>query len=313
MASGISAAALNNVVWRPSTTRRGRAGPAPFPPLERVELEQLACCDPAGIGLELTHWSTRSLARVAVERGIVPHIAHSTVSLILRDADLQPHRWRYWKTPVLNTEFRQRAASVLWCYERAQELARHDEVVLCLDEKPNLQVLERRCPSRTMSAHQIERQEFEYVRHGTVNVLARLEVHTGQMQAWCLERNDGACLRAVLPDVLAPYRKLRRVHLIWDGGPSHVAADTQQFLREHHAGVRSLLTPAHASWLDQAELLLRAFAERYLRRGNWTSRQDMVDHVAASWPESNRLFAHPFTWSWTRQKMHAWLERHTSS
>src|SRR3954452_12797898 len=62
-----------------------------FPPLQRVEIEQLACCAPAGIGLEMTHWSTRSLARVAVERGIVPCVAHSTVSLILRSASLQPH------------------------------------------------------------------------------------------------------------------------------------------------------------------------------------------------------------------------------
>jgi hypothetical protein len=73
----------------------GPAGPERFPPLERVELEQLACCDPAGIGLAMTHWSTRSLAQAAVQRGIVPQIAHSTVSLILRQAELQPHRSRY--------------------------------------------------------------------------------------------------------------------------------------------------------------------------------------------------------------------------
>ena len=264
------------------------------------------------MGREITHWSTRSLARVAVERGLVPALAHSTVSLILRDADLQPHRSRYWKTPTLNDEFRRRAASLLWCYERAQELARHEEVVVCLDEKPNLQVLERRCPTKAMSAGQSERQEFEYIRHGTVNMLTRLEVHTGPMRAWCLERNDGAGLRAVLPELLAPYRQLRRVPLIWDGGPSHVAGDTQPFLPEQYPQVRGLLTPAHASWLDQAELLLRAFAERYLKRGDWTSRQAMVEHIDASWPEYNRLFAHPFTWSWTRQKRHAWVDRRTS-
>src|SRR5919109_3093833 len=110
----------------------GPVGPGRFPPLERVEIEQLACCDPAGLGLAMTHWSTRSLAQVAVQRGIVPRIAHSTVALILRQADLQPHRSRYWKTPTLNQEFRERAAGVLWCYERALDLARQDELVLCL-------------------------------------------------------------------------------------------------------------------------------------------------------------------------------------
>ena len=85
---------------------------------------------------------------MAAERGIVPRIAHSTVSLLLRHADLQPHRWRYWKTPTLDVEFRQRAAGVLWCYEQVAALAAREEVVLCLDEKPHLQVLERRCPAR---------------------------------------------------------------------------------------------------------------------------------------------------------------------
>jgi hypothetical protein len=120
-----------------------------FPPLERVEIEQLACCDPAGIGLEMTHWSTRSLARVAVVQGIVPKSAHSTVSLILRTASLQPHRSRYWKTPSLDTEFRQRAGRILWLYERVEWLVERGEVVIALDEKPALQVLERDAPDAT--------------------------------------------------------------------------------------------------------------------------------------------------------------------
>lgn len=290
--------------------RRARAAPGHFPPLERVGIEQLACCDPSGVGLQITHWSTRSLAQVAVEQCIVPHIAHSTVSLILRHADLQPHRSRYWKTPTLDEEFRRRAARVLWCYERAHTLAQQEQVVLCLDEKPNLQVLERRCPMRPTRAGQIERQEFEYIRHGTINLLARLEVHSGQMRAWCLERNDGQCLRQVLPEVLHPYRKLRRVHLIWDNAASHMAGDTQDFLRQDYPQVRLLFTPAQASWLDQAELLLRAFTERYLKRGDWATRQSMMEHIASSWPEYNRLFAHPIAWSWTRHQMHDWVTRH---
>lgn len=114
-----------------------------FPPWQRVEIEQLAGCAPAGLGLEMTHCSTRSLARVAVEPEIVPRIAHWTVSLILRSASWPPHRFRYCKTPPLNEEFRERAARLLWLYERVEWLAERDDVILALDEKPNLQVLER--------------------------------------------------------------------------------------------------------------------------------------------------------------------------
>jgi hypothetical protein len=275
-----------------------------------VEIEQLACCEPAGLGLEMTHGSSRTLAEVAVARGVVPHIAHSTVSLILRQADLQPHRSRYWKTPTLDAEFRQRAARVLWCYERAAELAERGEVVICLDEKPHLQALERRCPTTPMRSGQIERREFEYMRHGTVNFLVALVVHTGQMHGWCLERNDGDHLRQALPQLFHQHRRLCRIHLIWDGGPSHTAADTYKLLRIYHPWVRLLETPAHASWLNQAELLLRAFSARYLNRGEWRSRQHLIEHLEASWSEYNRLFAHPFTWSWTRRHMHQWMDRH---
>jgi hypothetical protein len=134
--------------------RSGR--PRQISALERVAVEQLACCDPAGLGLNITHWSTRRLAEVAAEWGIRPRIAHSTVSLILREADLQPHRYRYWRTPTLNAEFQERASRVLWCYERVDRLMEQDEVVLALDEKPNIQVLERAAPKQLMRPGQIE-------------------------------------------------------------------------------------------------------------------------------------------------------------
>jgi len=279
------------------------------PPLQLVEVEQLACCEPAGVGLQMTHWSTRSLARVARECGIAPTLSHSKVAVILKHAALQPHRSRYWKTPTLDDDFRKKAAAILWCYERAQALAGRGEVVLCVDEKPNIQVLERRGPTRFARPGLIERREFEYVRHGTVNFLASLLVHEGTMRGWCLEKNDGACLRGVLPQLLHPYRQARRIHLVWDGGPSPTAQDTRAFLRSYR-NVRLLVTPPHASWLNQAELLLRAFSAHYLQRGDWKSRSEFIAHLDASWPEYNRLYAHPFTWSWTRTKMHAWVERH---
>lgn len=280
-----------------------------FPPLQRVEVERLACCEPAGVGLHMTHWSTRSLARVAQRRGIAPTISHSTVALILRGADLQPHRSRYWKTPTPDDTFRRKAAQVLWCYEHVQALAARGEVVLCLDEKPNIQVLERRCPTRSMRPGIIERQEFEYVRHGTVNFLVKLDVANGLMRGWCLDRNDGACLRAILPYLLWEHRDARRIHLIWDNGSSHVARETRDFLSCNHPAVRVLYTPAHASWLNQAELLLRTFDAHYLQRGSWTGRPEFISHLYASCPEYNRLYAHPFTWSWTRKKMHQWVDR----
>ena len=258
----------------------------------------------------MTHWSTRSLAKVVAEKGITPKIAHSTVSLVLKTADLQPHRSRYWKTPTLNEEFRRRASRILWCYENVDKLYDMGAVIICLDEKPNLQALERRCPTKLVVPGMIERREFEYIRHGTVNFVAALILHDGQMRGWCLDKNDGEHLRPVLLELLDEFKDARRVYLIWDGGPSHRSIATKEFLKGYDKHVRVFMTPAHASWLDQAELLLRTFSERYLKRGNWESRQHLIDHLEAGWREYNRLYAHPFSWSWTRRDLSTWLARH---
>ncbi len=288
--------------------RSGR--PLELSALHRVEIEQLACCAPAGLGLHMTHWSTRSLTQVARERLARPTLAHSTVSLILRAADLQPHRSRYWKTPTLDGQFRERASRVLWCYEQVAHLQARGERVLCIDEKPNIQALERTL--RLLQVGQIERQEFEYVRHGTVNFLVELNVYDGRMAGWCLEANDSQHLQSVLSTLFRRHQRANRLHLIWDNGPSHISQSTQDFLRDYQPWLRVLFVPVHASWLNQAELLLRAFGSRYLTRGSWVSQGTLIDHLLASGPEYNQRFAHPFEWLWTRRKMDHWIERCTT-
>ena len=291
--------------------RSGR--PRVLTALERVSVEQLACSEPSGVGLEMTHWSVRSLAKIAVEQGMVPHIAFSTVALILRGADLQPHRNRYWITPTLNAGFMERAGRILYVYERIDSLRAHDEIALALDEKPNIQALGRTHPKQPMQPGQIERQEFEYERHGTVNFLALLNIYNGKMRSCCLDRNDSEHLCRALPALLQPFHSFRRVHLILDGGPSHTSAATAAFLKARYGSwLRILFTPAHASWLNQAEILLKSFDVRYLQRGDWNSRQQLIDHLYDSTPEYNRLWAQPINWFWTRRDLHQWAEKKSS-
>lgn len=288
--------------------RSGR--PRVITALQRVGIEQLACCEPTGVGLQMTHWSTRSLAKIAMKRGLVPHIAQSTVSLILNHADLQPHRSRYWITPTLNAEFLERAGRILWLYERTEALQAQGEIVLALDEKPNIQALQGVHPTQPMRSGQIERQEFEYERHGIVNFAVLLNIYNGKMRSCCLDQNDSEHLCRALPSLLQPFHSFRRIHLIWDGGPSHTSAATQSFLQSRYSSrLRILFTPAHASWLNQAELLLKSFDVHYLQRGDWESRQQLIDHLYASTPEYNRLWAQPIHWSWTRRNLHEWAEK----
>ena len=145
----------------------------------RRRIESLACRAPTQVGWQLTHWSTRSLALAAVEQALVPTTHAATVCRMLQAADLKPHRARAWKTTVWDEEAVARAVKILWYYERVQSLWQRGEVVLAMDEKPNLQVLERAAPTQPMRAGQIERQKFEYHRHGTVNLWAGLTLYNG--------------------------------------------------------------------------------------------------------------------------------------
>ncbi|MBI4318802.1 MAG: IS630 family transposase [Chloroflexi bacterium] len=270
-------------------------------------MENPACSKPGDHGLSLTHWSARTLQREVTRQEIIDTIHYRTVARILAAATLQPHRWRYWKTTVWNESAIQRAIRVLWCYERLDWLLERGILVVCLDEKPNLQVLERDGPVRLMIPGQVEQQEFDYVRHGIVNFLAAMTLHNGLLWSECLERNDSESFRPAVQRLLDKYSWAQGIYLVMDNGASHIAGETLAMLASRKPWVRVRLTPPRASWLNQAELLLRAFSARYVNRGHWDARQTMIEHLDASSREYNALWAHPFSWSWTRNRFDDWL------
>jgi hypothetical protein len=285
------------------------AGDRPFfPPLQRVHIERIACTDPAAYGLHLARWDCRSLKQVVVEQAIVGAIHYTTIARILADASLQPHRSRYWKTATIDERFTTRAAKILWRYERVEWLYDRGEVVLCLDEKPHMQVLVRRVPTQPMRRAQMARREFEYTRHGTVTLLVSLNVYDGSMWGCCLEANDHEHFLWAVRQLTRCYPRAQRLHLIMDNGASHIAHETRMYFATHPR-LRVFYTPPHASWLNQAELLLRAFSDKYLDRFDPQSRQHFIDHLNASWPEYNQRFARPFDWSWTCRDLYAWARK----
>ncbi len=286
-----------------------RGVPRRFPPLQRAQIVELACLEPVARGLHITHWTSQDLARQAVADGIVDAISPRTVRQILRNVDLQPHRTRYWRTTRLDARFKERAEKVLWCYGNAEKLARQGIWTVAVDEMPNLQVLER-SPIRRAIPGFIERQEFEYTRHGTVNLLLFLVVHTGRMEVAVEATKDAGHYIRELRDFHRRHRGLKGVFLIQDGDPSHTAGDTAVYWSGSQGWWRPRFTPAHASWLNQAELLAGAFGYHYLKRGSWSSREEFIEHVLASGPEYNRLYALPFERTWTNQQMRQWFAAH---
>jgi hypothetical protein len=112
----------------------------------------------------------------------------------------------------------ERAVKILWCYSCAEHLARHGYWVVCTDELPNFQILER-VPIRRAIPGSIEQREFEYKRHGTATVLVFLIVHTGRMEAVCFESQSAVHYTEALRHFRQRHRHLRGVYLIVGNGP----------------------------------------------------------------------------------------------
>lgn len=265
--------------------------------------------EPIAKGLHITHWTSKDLAREAIRSGIINSISASMVRRILQHVDLHPHRTRYWKTSHLDEKFKERAEKILWCYANSVKLAAQGQWVVCVDEIPNFQVLERN-PIRRAIPGSIEQREYEYTRHGTVNLLMFLITHSGEMQTVCMDSKSAKNYVTHLENFRRMHPRLQSVYLIHDGDPTHTARWTQNYFKSNRDYWQSRFTPVHASWLNQAEMLNEAFSYRYLHRGSWTSRDQFVSHIETAQVEYNRLYAHPFEWTWTNQKMRKWFAEH---
>ena len=160
-----------------------------------------------------------------------------------------------------------------------------------VDEIPTFQVLERE-PIRRAIPGSVEQQEFDYTRHGTVNVLVFLVVHSGLMELAFLASNDAGHFLSELELFRRHHRELRGVYLIQDNGPSHVAGGTRSYFAGSQGWWKPRNTPANASWLNQAEILIHAFCITTSR--GLLKYQAEFRPMSGLWPEYNHCWRPPF-------------------
>ena len=160
--------------------------PGKFTPEQVTQILALACEPPEQSGRPITHWTYKELADEATKRGIVGSISESQVGRYLREAELQPHKSRYW----LNTkekdpqQFQGKVEQVCTCYLEAPRLyAEENTHTVCTDEMTGIQALERVAATLPMKPGQAECREFEYKRHGTTTLIGNFHVVTGQLIA----------------------------------------------------------------------------------------------------------------------------------
>jgi transposase len=230
----------------------------------------------------LTQWSTREMAeRVGV--------SHSTVHRIWQAHALQPHRvetFKFSPDPRLEEKIR----DVVGLYLHPPTNA----VVLSVDEKTQIQALERTQPLLPLRPNLPARQTHDYRRNGLTSLYAALEVASGKIVGECSERHTGADFLRFLKLLHRRYRG-RPMHVILDNSSTHTTPEVKAWL-EAHPQVHFHFTPVGASWLNMVEAWFGILTRKSVRRGSFPSVKALVRHIRAyieHWNEDPT----PFVWT----------------
>ena len=330
-------AALRHAIEAVLTDEPRPGCPGKFSAEQITLLFALACEPPEQSGLPITHWTGAELAAEAIHRGIVESISVSQVNRLLREADLQPHKSRYWlntteKDPEL---FQAQVQIVCACYHDAPQLySQHDTHTISVDEMTGIQALERIAPPRPMKPGQTERREFEYERHGTLTLIGNFHVVTGELVAPTLgPTRTEADFVAHIEQTIALDPEARYVFVL-DNLNIHCSAtlvervaqqcglqddlgkkglrgvlksmkSRQELLSEQSHRIRFVYTPKHSSWLNQIEIVFGVIMRKVIRRGSFTSVDDLRTKLLAFIDYFNQVFAKPFKWTYTGRPLQA--------
>src|SRR3954453_10552526 len=326
-----SAAALRHAIEEVLTDEPRPGCPGKFTAEQITLLFALACEPPEKSGLPITHWTGAELAAEAGKRGIVESISASQVNRLLREAELRPHRSRYWlntteKDPEL---FQAQVQIVCACYHDAPQLYfHHDTHTLSVDEMTGIQALERVAATLPMKPGRAERREFEYKRNGTLTLIGNFHVVMGELIAPTLGPTRTEADFASHTEQTIGLDPQARYVLVLDNLNTHCSAtlvelvarlcgieddlgkkgmrgvlksmkSRQEFLSDRGHRIRFVYTPKHSSWLNQIEIVFGVIMRKVVRRGSFTSVDDLRAKLLAFIDYFNQVFAKPFKWTYT--------------
>jgi len=242
-----------------------------------------------------THWSTRSLARKA-------GLSQSAVSRIWRAFALQPHRTENFK---LSTDplFIEKVRDIVGLYMSPPDRA----LVLCVDEKSQIQALDRMQPLLPMRPGQVERRTHDYSRHGTTSLFAALNAKTGEILGECHQQHRSIEFHKFLNRVDASVPPDFDVHIVMDNYATHKTPLIHRWL-VRHPRYHVHFTPTGASWLNLVERWFAALTEKQLRRGVHRSTRELED-VIYRYHEITNSKPKPFIWTKTADQILATIAR----
>jgi transposase len=236
-----------------------------------------------------THWSTRSMAKAT-------GMSQSAISRIWRAFALQPHRTETFKLSR-DPLFIEKVRDVVGLYLNPPDRA----VVLCVDEKSQIQALDRTQPLLPMRPGQIERRTHDYVRHGTTSLFAALNVATGKVIGECYRRHRSQEFRRFLDSIDRNVPARFDVHLILDNYGTHKTPAIQRWLVKHPR-FHLHFTPTSSSWLNLVERWFAELTQKQIRRGVHRS-EGQLEAAIREYLRLNNADPRPFVWTKTADQI----------
>ncbi len=304
------------VAYGPLTALDDRPRPGKEPtitPEAKAWLVSVACDKAKEHGYPHELWTTRLLARHAREHGpaagheCLANLVQGTVCKILGQEEIKPHKVRYY-LERRDADFEPKMAEVLCVYREVQVLkkaaaksknSRTPVAIISYDEKPGIQAIATTAPDLppVPGSYATFARDYEYKRHGTLSLLAGIDLLSGKVHALVRDRHRSLEFIEFLKLLDAAYPARTAIKLILDNHSAHISKETKTWLADRPAGrFEFTFTPKHGSWLNLVEGFFSKFARSVLRHIRVTSKQELKDRIMAGIEDVNR---HPVIHTWS--------------
>jgi transposase len=282
----------------------------------RTWILSLACSKPLEHGYPNELWTQRLLAehirKHCIDNGFpeLSKISRGTISKILRASNVKPHKISSYIAPI-DPEFEPKSAVVLHTYKQVellQQISKDgrplDMIIISYDEKPGIQAVENKYKDLMPVAGKYATlsRDHEYIRHGTISLLAGIDLLTGTVHYKMFDRHRSAEFIEFLKSLDSAYHKNIKIILILDNVRVHTSKKTLEYLKTVPQRFHFVFTPKHASWLNIIESLFSKMTRTMLRGIRVSSKEELIERIS-QYIEAMNETPTIFKWKYKMDKM----------
>jgi len=284
----------------------GRGRKAVLTDKDKIYVRELACRKPTEFGYAQELWTVRSLQNhirktcIIAGYSALAGVAPSTVNKILNEAEIKPHKIRYY-LEKRDPEFERKRDEVLIVYKQIEMQFENDEeiksITISYDEKPGIQAIGNVADDLMPSMkHGFIGRDSEYKRYSTVSLLAGMNLISGEIIPLVRETHKSADFVDFLKTLDEKYEKERKIKIALDNHSAHTSKETRRYLDQHPGRFEFVFTPKHGSWLNMIESFFGKFARVCLKGIRVSSKPELIQRIYQYIDEVN---AQPVVYRWT--------------